>query len=143
MEEEELKMKNKADREAARKKKKAERMRNRKLKLQNKEKSPFIQQFSSGRKEVWIMSGTEVPLKSDQQNRRGQRGVANQSYEATIDDYYTTFTHSEVCLPSAIYKCTCVLDTSQLFTLVCSGFKETCECFSSYSRQTVHQNWVS
>lgn len=87
-------MKKKAEREAARKKKKAERLKNRWLKQQDKSKSPFIQQFSSGRKEVWIMPGTEV--QSDQSGC-GQVGVANREPETTVDDYYTSFTHSEVC----------------------------------------------
>ena len=95
MEEEEQKMKNKAEREAARKKKRAEKLRNRKLKQQDKSKSPFIQQFSSGRKEVWIMPGTKLPQQSDQSGR-GQVGVANTEPETTVDDYYTSFTHSEV-----------------------------------------------
>ena len=101
VEEEERKMKNKADREAARKKKKAERQRNRKLKQQDKSRTPFIQQFPSGRKEVWIMPGTEIPQRSDQSDH-GQASIPGKEYEASFDEYYTTFTHSEVC---DVYKC--------------------------------------
>ena len=93
MEAEEQKMRNKAEREAARKRRKAERLRYRKLKQQNTTKSPFIQQFSSGRKEVWIMPGTELP----KQSHHSQGGEVNQASETSVDDYYTTFTHSEVC----------------------------------------------
>ena len=96
VEEEEQKMKKKAERDAIRKKKKAERLKNRRPKQQEKSKSPFIQQFSSGRKEVWIMPGTEVPQLSDQ-GGCGQVGVANKEPNTTVDDYYTSFTHSEVC----------------------------------------------
>ena len=95
-------MKKKAEREAARKKKKAERLKNRQLKQQDKSKSPFIQQFSSGRKEVWIMPGTEVSQRSDPSGC-GQMGVAKREPETTVDDYYTSFTHSEVC-SAAIVK---------------------------------------
>ena len=89
-------MKKKAERDAARRKKKAERLKNRQLKQQDKSKSPFVQQFSSGRKEVWIMPGTEVPQQSDQSGC-GQVGVANKEPATAVDDYYTSFTHSEVC----------------------------------------------
>lgn len=95
VEEEEQKMKKKAERDAAKKKKKAERLKNRQLKQQDKSRSPFIQQFSSGRKEVWIMPGTEVPQQRDQSGS-GQMGVANKEPDTTVDDYYTSFTHSEV-----------------------------------------------
>ena len=89
-------MKSKAEKEAARKRRKAEKIRNRKLKQQDKAKSPFIQQFSPGRREVWIMPGTELPNRADQK-QPSQGGEANRTYETTIDEYYTTFTHSEVC----------------------------------------------
>ena len=89
-------MKKKAERDAIRKKKKAERLKNRRPKQQDKSRSPFIQQFSSGRKEVWIMPGTELPQQSDKSGC-GQVGVANKEPETTVDDYYTSFTHSEVC----------------------------------------------
>ena len=98
-------MKNKAEREAARKKKRAERLRNRKLKEQDKTKSPYIQQFSSGRKEVWIMPGTELPKQRDHSGR-GQVGVSNKEPETTTDTYYTSFTHSEVCFYMMyVYRC--------------------------------------
>jgi hypothetical protein len=96
VEEEEQKMRKKAERDAARRKKKAERLKNRRLKQQDKSKDPFIQRFSSGRKEVWIMPGTEAPRQSDQSGR-GEVGVANKEPDTTVDDYYTSFTHSEVC----------------------------------------------
>ena len=96
VEAEEQKMKKKAEREATRKKKKAERLKHKRLRQHDKSKSPFIQQFSSGRREVWIMPGAEMPSKSDQSGH-GQIGVANDEPETTVDDYYTSFTHSEVC----------------------------------------------
>ncbi len=89
-------MRKKAERDAARRKKKAERLKNKRLKQQDKSKGPFIQRFSSGRKEVWIMPGTEVPQQSDQSGC-GEVGVANKEPDTTVDDYYTSFTHSEVC----------------------------------------------
>lgn len=39
------------------------------------------------------MPGTELP----QQNQFSQGGEANLVGETFIDDYYATFTHSEVC----------------------------------------------
>ena len=83
-------MKNKADREAARKKKRSERLKNRKLK---ETKNPFIHQFSSGKKEVWIMPGTEMAGRKSDQNKGD---VPDRTREAAVDEYYTTFTHSEV-----------------------------------------------
>ena len=49
------------------------------------------------------MPGTELP----QQSHRGQGGEANQASETSVDDYYTTFTHSEVCDVLCIHTQTC------------------------------------
>lgn len=146
MEEEEQKMKNKASREAARRKKKAERLRNRKLKLQQTVKNPFIHQFSSGRKEVWIMPGMEMPHKRDQLNGCGHGGVANcsSSMEAGIEDYYATFTHSEVCVGCTVLSWfkKLYLSSTPCNLYIHVGSEEASECISCYTWKALYQNWV-